>query len=261
MGVMPPRAPQPSQQFPDKHVYIPEHAQKIIDQRSAPGVGQSVPTPTAVPQPAVQPNLPPPTPDQPYDFIMDAPKTPGNGSPLPQLNSTPKRAALFVGGLFVLLILFLIIKSLLSGTSNFTLLVGVAQDQQEILHLTSTVTNASQQQNLSAADQNFAATTSASIGSSQTTLATYMAANKHKLNPKTLNLKVSKALDDQLVTAQANGTYDQTFQQILKGRLTSYSSDLSQAYQKTKGSKGRALLASDYSQAKLLLKQLAASGQ
>jgi hypothetical protein len=218
------------------------------------------PAPVAPPQPQVQAQpAQPVTAPEPYDFIMNAGEQPAASRlPLPRLDSMPKRALLAGVGLLAVLIIFIVVKGALSGSSNLPLFVGVAQDQQEMIHLT-TNTSTGGQQLLGAASQNFAATTSASLTSSQSAILTYLAANGNKVKGKQLGLKVSQQLDTQLANATAAGTYDQVFQQIMKAQLTTYLNDLNQTYQKTTGKKGRALLNSSYIQAKLLLSQLSSS--
>lgn len=158
------------------------------------------------------------------------------------------------GGLLVLIIIFVIIKSLFGGSgSTLTAFVGIAQDQQELIHL---ATNASNQTNLTVGNMNFAATAQLSLASSQAAIGKYLATGGHKVNAKTLDLKISTSLDSQLTNAATAATYDQTFEQIVTTKLTAYMHDLSQTYKLTKGSKGRALLNDDYHQAQLLLTQL-----
>jgi len=199
---------------------------------------------------------PPPVVPQPgaYDFITNPEKPDKHLSlNLPGGGSTAMRALYAAGGLLVLLIIFVIIKGLFGGNNNFTAFVGVAQDQQELIHL---VTGASRQTNITAADQNFAATAQLSLTSSRSALISYLTDNGQKVSTKVIDLKVSSATDSQLVNAVSAGTYDQTFQQIMKGQLTTYLSDLKQAYRQTSGKRGRALLNDDYNQAQLLSKQL-----
>lgn len=178
-------------------------------------------------------------------------------SGLPGSHGLPGRLLYVAGGLLVLVILIVIIKGAFGG-SNFTGFVTVAQDQQELIHL---ATNATQQQTISAANLNFASTVRLAMTTSQANLIQYLLNNHHKLNNKTLSLKVSAAADQQLTNAVAATTYDQTFQQIMNGKLKAYSSDLRQAYQMNKGPKGRALLNDDYNQAQLLLTQLDSAAQ
>jgi hypothetical protein len=134
----------------------------------------------------------------------------------------------------------------------------VAQDQHELIHL---ATNASQQQGITTTDQNFAATAQLSLTSAQSVTVKYLVANGNKISLKVLSLKVSTATDAQLTAAAAATTYDQTFQAIMKAKLTTYVSSLQQTYKQTTGKNGRALLNNDYNQAQLLLTQLNAPGQ
>jgi hypothetical protein len=238
---------------------------------SSPGQTFS-PTSPPEPTPGPPPPAPPPAPlypgsqapvpvqsSQEYNFITSPEKPAKLQWQLPGGNSMATRALMAAGGLLVLIIIFVIIKGLFSGGgSNLTLFVGVAQDQQELIHL---ATNASQQKGITVNNQNFAATTQLSLASSQAAIVKYLSANSRKVNPKTLNLKLSTSLDNQLVNAAAATTYDQTFQEITKTKLTAYLSDLQQTYKQTKGKNGRVLLSDDYNQAQLLLTQLNAPPQ
>jgi hypothetical protein len=214
------------------------------------------PQPPAGPQTQAQPGQPT-TPTQPYDFIMDAGKQPSKSIlPFPSLNSTLKRVIFGVAALFILLIVLNVAKGLLRGTTNTAFLTAVAQDQQSIIHITGNANLTGAQQGLTTASQNFAATTNASISSTQAAIISVLVSSKPKLTAARLNLKVSQQLDSQLTTAAANGTYDQAFRQAMKAQLTSYMNDLNLTYNKTKGKQGQDLLKNDYAQAKLLLTQL-----
>jgi hypothetical protein len=212
-------------------------------------------------QPQAQPEQPA-TPVEPYDFIMDAGKPQSKPIlPLPGLNSTLKRVVFGFVSLVVLLIILNVAKGLLRGTTNTAFLFGLVQDQQEIIHITSNANSSGPSQGLTTASQNFAATTNASISSAQLAIATALTSTKQKITPVVLNLKVNPQLDTQLTTAGANGTYDQTFQQLMKAQLTTYMNDLNLTYSKTKTKQGQDLLKNDYAQAKLLLTQLNTGGQ
>lgn len=174
---------------------------------------------------------------------------------LPANAPAPMRIAIVVGGLIVMLVLFLIIKGLLSGGGNTQALINVAQDQQEIIHLTTNATSNSQV-GLSTTNENFAVTAQASLTSAQQQLVTYLANNGHKVKDKTLNLKINTTLDQDLTTAATNSTYDSTFKQTMQNQLNNYQQALRTAYQQTKGPKGRKLLNDQYNASVLLLQQL-----
>jgi hypothetical protein len=195
-------------------------------------------------------------PVQPYDFIMNPeqqlpgqPGLPGSNSPLMRI--------LIIGGLIVVLIIaFVVIKSMLGGSSNLPKFVAVAQDQQEMIHITSI---ANQQATLSTENQNFSTTAQLSLSSAQSDLLKYLKANHQKVSVKQLNLKVSRQVDTELQNASAATTYNQTFNEIMQAQLSNYMSQLKAAYQTSESDKGRALLNDQYTQAQLLQDQLKAA--
>lgn len=205
------------------------------------------------------PNAPyqpvPPTQPHEYEFITNPGQPPRRRfNLLPSGAGLPLRIAIVGGALLVLLILFVIIKGLVSGGGNTDALVNVARQQQQIIHL---VDNTDQQQTpLSAANQNFAVTAQATLTSAQSQLVTYLANNGHKVKPKTLELTVSATLDEQLKTAAGNSTYNATFKEIMQNQLQDYQQALRTAYAQTSGPKGRKLLSDQFNGSKLLLQQL-----
>jgi len=195
-----------------------------------------------------------PSPEHPdYSFIMEPPSTTrtpkfnlGSGSPI-------LRIAVVAGGIVLLLILFGVIKGVLTDSNKaIPSLVSVAQYQQELVHLATNGTQNAQGQGL----KNFAYTAQLSLQSEQKDLITYLSNNGHKTSLKELNFKVSKTVDDQLATALTASSYDTTFKQAMQDSLTTYQNSLKQAYEQTSGPKGRALLQADFDAAQLLSKQL-----
>ena len=203
----------------------------------------------------MHPNSPAPTPTQgghDYGFIMqDQPiqkkkLVPGNGGMLSKV--------IVVGvGLVVLLIVFNVVKGLVSPGPNFAGLVTVAQDQQEINHL---LTNALAQPALPEATRDFALTSQLGIVNDQREILTYLAHNKQKLKPKVLALKVSLKTDTQLGSTASPTVYDSTFRDIMKTELETYQKDLKSAYIHYKGKNGRIILDKAYTNNLLLQKKL-----
>jgi hypothetical protein len=194
-----------------------------------------------------------PPPQQPnYDFIVN----PGKPSKrLPTAGGSKlSRILIVAGGLILLIIVFSIIKGVLGGGGNQAALALVVADQQEIIHLT---TAAAQQPNISSADQNFAITSKLVITSEQTQLLKYMAQQQQKVSDKQLRLKVSAAVDKQLLSSVASSTYHQTLQEVMKSLLTDYATALQVAYKQSSGVNGRNLLKAEYNSAQLLQRQLA----
>jgi hypothetical protein len=217
---------------------------------------------TASPPPSAE-SAQQPTPNQttapasPYEFITN-PKQPVRrplSLPLPGLSGvSPFARRLLTAslGLFVLIILIAVVKSALSGTSNVPSLLAVAQDQQELVHLTTNAQNSA----LSLNDQNFVATAQLAVASAQTQLVHYLNINGHSVSDTELNLKVSSSIDQNLTQAQSAGTYTQSFNSTLVTQLSNYLSDIRQAYKLTSGVHGKALLSSDFNQAQLMLGEI-----
>lgn len=187
-----------------------------------------------------------------YDFIVN-PEKPSRNFSLPGGSSMAVRIGLVAGALIVLFILFSIARGLLSSAPNLEPFVGIAQDQQELLHLANST---NQQTNLTTANQNFSITAQLALADSQKATIQYLQNNGQKVSPKVLALKINAATDERLAASAAATTYNQTFQDIMRTELTTYINNLKQTYGQSKGEKGRALLNDNYNQAQLLLIQL-----
>jgi hypothetical protein len=220
--------------------------QAVPGQSITPGVpaGQ---IPPAAPSTMPAPNQ---SPDQAYAFITN-PEKPAQPSLLSSLvggRSLIARIAMAAGVVLVLLILFAVGRSIFGGSQNLDSLVSVAQEQQELLHLTTT---AAQGNSLAAGNQNLAATIRSSLTSSQAATISYMSKNGKKIKAAQLNQKVSATIDTQLKDAASAGNYDQTFRDVIETQLGSYGNTLNAAYGKITGPKGRELLRDNYRQLQL----------
>ncbi len=198
-----------------------------------------------------QPNSTPPHPND-YDFIVKP-----SAAPKPSLMagaSATSRLVILIVGLFILLILFVGVKNVLSSDGGSSAaLIKVVNRQQELITITKSATNG--RQPLSSGSSTVALTTQVSVSSAQTQLLAYMKKHGQKVSKKQLIYPGSQAITTQLSAASAAGTYDATLQQVLKNQLVDYQSSLKQAYAKTSGSSGRELLQKDYDSATLLLRQ------
>lgn len=236
------------------------------DQPASPAIQSEAPGgPPPAPQPQFAQTNQPPDPqagaggpyNPQYGFIMEPPPPPRR-SLLPTDASMPIRIGIMAGGVLVLLILFLVIKGLLSGGGNSVSFISIAQDQQEMIHIVTNTTTpqANQQAELSATNQNFAITAQLSLTSAQRQTLIYLQNNGKKVKAKTLELKISAMTDQELTAAATNSTYDSTFKQIMQSKLTDYQAALKQAYVQTGDPVGRKLLNDEYKASKLLVTQL-----
>jgi hypothetical protein len=262
---LPPHMKQYAGAYMQQHVVEPSLTRRGSSPPS-PVVHSGVQNPGGPPGATVQPSVsaPAPTtnqnqssdPDQSYAFITNPqqPVKPSLLASLPGGNSLIVRIGLVAGGLVVLVVIFGIFRSLLFSGPDLTSFVTIAQEQQELIHL---ATNVSEQEGgVSAGNQNLAATIQASLTSSQATTIKYLTTNHKKINEKQLQLKVSAATDTQLTAAAAAGTYNQTFRDIMQSKLTIYGNTLATAYKQGFGPKGQALLTDSYRQQQLFQTQL-----
>lgn len=198
----------------------------------------------------------PPTPqNQDYSFIFESSQQPTKRSILSGTTGPMIKVILGLCGLFVLLILFVVIKGIFSSTgSNATAILAVIEDQQAMYHIAN---EASGEQGLLSQTLNSAITTEVTISSAQSQLEVYYhKAGLVKYNPTVLISKISKSTDNQLNNATGSGLYDQTYVVIMQGWFDRYEADLKAAYNLTSDKTGRTILRADYSGATLLLQQL-----
>jgi hypothetical protein len=196
------------------------------------------------------PAAPTQSPDQAYAFITN-PEKPVKPSPLSSLltgGSLIARIGVIGGALLILLILFAIVRGIFGGGQNLDSLLTVVQEQQELIHLTTT---ASQEPSLATGNKNLAATIQSSLTSSQSATLTYMSKNGKKIKTAQLNQKVSATTDTQLKNATSAGNYNQVFRDVIQTQLNAYSNALNAAYGKITGPKGRDLLRENYRQLQL----------
>lgn len=203
--------------------------------------------PTAPPNPGMggpQPN---------YDFITN-PVQPTGKKRWGGQQSTLFKIIVFGVGLLVLLIVFGIIRSALSGgNSSTTALNAVAQQQTAVAHIAGI---AKDQQGIDTTTLNSANTAAVSVASSQAQLIAFSSSHGVKIDTKKLGLKIDVNVDNQLKTAVAAGTYDQTYSTVMQAQLKEYKQTLQQAYNQLSNPEGRNLLDDQFKQADLLLVQL-----
>lgn len=237
----------PTSYHPTTH--MPRGSDHKNDARAA--GGRPVTGAPAEPEPLLPDHV---SPEEAFDFIVNPEIAKPKKSLVPSSGSSlPVRIAFFGGGLVALIIIFVVAKSFIAGGSALPSYVTIVQDQQALLHI---VTAADDQQDLTVTNKNFVATASLSLGTSQSDMINYLAKNSKKIKPSQINLRVSQTTDAQLASAAAAATYNETFKQVMRTKLSSYAQELQKAYLESSGEKGKALLSDEYTQAKLLLTQL-----
>jgi hypothetical protein len=208
---------------------------------------QSFPAPPNTdsdPQPAHHPH-------NPYEFIMNPAQMPkkakggiGNDSFILKI------VVIIVGAGFVLGLLGFILNSVLGSKTNSSELVALAQTQTEITRVALFGATAQDQ-----GVRNAAITAQYALTTQEQALATFLAPYRVKLGAAQLKLKKNPATDQRLAAAQAASTFDVAFTQTMVGELQAYAVTLKTAYTHATNNKERVLLAADYNDVQLMLKQ------
>lgn len=188
-------------------------------------------------------------PQQPnYDFIMN-PSQPSRSSGSPMA----MRFLVIVGIVFVMVVLFGLIFRMVGTNPNFSksAMLGIAQDQTELIRLTSIGSENSTSQKL----KNFSITARMSLTTDQQALLSYLADYGYKPSAKDLPLKQDPSIDTQLNAAVSSSTFDVTYDGIMERALENYMTSLSDAYDSS-GESAQKVLKTNYAHAALLRKQL-----
>lgn len=159
-----------------------------------------------------------------------------------------------IGAVVVIGLIWLILSLVFSsGSDKLTPLVGIAQQQTELVRITEAATGNDDISNQDV--KNFAENIQLSVGSDKADLLSFLAKNGLKVKDKQLTAKQSSQTDDALEAATANGTYDTTLTRLLQDQLKAYQNTLKQNYTSTSSTVERDLLSSQYNNAQLLLEQ------
>lgn len=197
-----------------------------------------------------------PSPGQnPYEFFLN-PAAPSKVKlagklPLPK-DPFLRRVAIVVGGGVVLIIAVIILATVIFGGASAPAgLLGIAQDQNELIRISTNVGEEVTAQTT----KNLAVNAELILTTEQQQLVTYAGQHGQKISTKQLTLTKNTATDTQLTNAQAASNLDAVYIQITQSQLTAYRTALKQAFDATTSSTARQLLSTDYSAAATLLTQ------
>ncbi|HSW99374.1 MAG TPA: hypothetical protein VLF71_06110 [Candidatus Saccharimonadales bacterium] len=208
-------------------------------------------------QPYGQFPAPPPSNGNPYAFITDPSKQPKQTGGLPPVlrntNSFVGKILLIVGGAVALVVVVgLIVTLIFSGKTNLGTVLKLVETQQEVVRVSGLATDTELgDTTVSGAAMN----TKLAVTSQQQALVTYLTHHRQKVNAKDLALKKDPKTDQQINQAKATSTLDIVFAQVMRQELVSYAAELKTNYTNASSQTLRAILADDYNQTQLLLKQ------
>ncbi len=168
---------------------------------------------------------------------------------LPKGNSTLQRVLIFGGGLFLLIIVGLVAMSLFSGGGSSTQLLGIAQEQTEIIRIADLAN--SERTVRSTTTKNLAASTSITVGTSRSQTLALIGGKTP--DSKILGSKKSSKTDAALAEAASNNQYDAVFTETLTTKLKAYQTNVKALYTTSKSKKEKAVLESAFNGTVILL--------
>lgn len=190
-----------------------------------------------------------------YDFIFNS----GQKKSRLKLNLAGKsfttRIIVVAGGFLFLLIVFLVFKSILSGSSPATVdFDSIVAEQSQIIHIVnSDLVN--QNTTLNNANQAFSQTALITMNSYRSSLLKFLSANGVKVGSAYLNY-YNKQIDTQFSSAVTSANFNSVFQNVMSQQLINYNNDLIKTYSNVTNNQGRALLQSQYRGIQLLTREL-----
>ena len=166
------------------------------------------------------------------------------------------RIAVFGIGIVVLIIIMATVGTLLKGPTNVPNMKVVAEDQAELIRVTTLATQDQSNDISQHTTLYYAMNTNLTVSSAQQKLLAFLSAHGAKLSPATLALKTNSQTTQALAAAAASSTYDTTFLTAMQGDMSTYMADLKVAYAASKNAQEQQLLKTDYQSAQLLNQEL-----
>ena len=223
-----------------------------------PNYGQLSVSPQQAPPQNPQLDVPPvssPTPvtpvsTNPYDFILNP--NANQKKPAAASASGPMRLLLGIGliGGILLIVGLVLTQFLPKGTSGESL-VGLIQQQQEIIRVSTQAQQTAQSETI----KGFAYTVNLSVSTSQQQLQSYATKAGTKIDPKQLSLKQDATTDKLLENAKATSTYDSAVKKVLSTLLQDYLDQLKETYKQTSSANLKKILDANFNAGKTLIIQ------
>jgi len=199
----------------------------------------------------MQPQAPTPPDPTSYDFILNHnPAKPKRFAPPIHSSSLRGRILIVLGGILLLLVMFIVFSSLLGSGGNTTALVGLAEQQQELIRVADLGAN---QQQASPATQDLATTAKLSLETTQTETLALLKKNGHKVSPVQLASRKNLSTDQAFTTAAESNTFDTAFTDTLQNELKTYRLSLQSAFKTSTKSSEKKLLQASFNSATLII--------
>jgi hypothetical protein len=196
--------------------------------------------------------FPAPPSSNPYEFITNPAKPPKpKTGPLGGNSIVGIIIAVVASAIALIIVVVIIMNIAFSGKGNFNSMIKVAQTQTELARVAALGKQGLSDSNVAGAAVN----TRLTMLTQQQRVVTYLGTNSQKVDSKRLALLKDTTVDKQFQTAKATSTFDLVFTQVMRQQLVDYAAVLKNAHKQAPGNEARKLLAADYEQTALLLKQ------
>lgn len=203
--------------------------------------------PNPAPPPINPQNMP--TEKNPYDFIINPGDQKSKKFKLPGGNSKSQRIFIILGGLVLLIFIFIIASSFLGQESKAQKeqLKDVVYKQKELIRISEIGVKKARSNEA----KNLAITTQISLTSEQSELQTALKGLGVKTDAKSIG-GPDKDTDEKLTQAEQANNFDEVFLLILRDDLTDYAKTLQSAYQGTSSKNTKTALESQFNNAATL---------
>lgn len=179
-----------------------------------------------------------------FNFILNNQQAQKKAFGIPKLSKTLWSLI----GVIILMIVIIIIGSITKTSNGGTSLYSVVAEANQIINVSKTVSSQSKNSDVI----NIATSVSEVLGSQKLQLTALVPNAKSKSVAAKLSSNPNKTIDANLLSAQAKGTYDDTYISYLKSALTDYQTELNTAYN-TGSAKAKPVISSAYESTKTLL--------
>jgi hypothetical protein len=188
-----------------------------------------------------------------YDFIMNPGKPPKTSKGISSVTNNKffMMILLIVGGTVTLMIVVATMLNLFFGDkTNLTDIVAITQSEQEIIRVSTKGKQANDQ-----VIKNAAMSTQLTLETHKKEWLAFLAKYGEEVDDKRLAAKKDLATDARLKNATLTSTFDSAFTLIMRSQVESYGASLQDAHSRATSKTQRAMLAKQYQQVELLLKQ------
>lgn len=191
-----------------------------------------------------------PTPENPYGFILNPNKDEKRTSK--QLYKGMNKKLLSVALAVIFVLILGIVWSAISGSgkSQEQRLLDLLSKQQEVIRISELI---KKDDTLTQETRNWVSTISLTTSSEQEQLKSYLASKSITIDKTVYDKAKNTKSDKSLTDAKQNNAFESTAKELLIGQITSYRSDIQDAYKNASNEKSKVMLKSFFDSVSIIL--------